>query len=78
LGDGARIEGSTAPTLPLSSSIALIFLAFFLGLVLAFIIYKIRKSSKTPVVDALSESSHRAEDSQGEKPLNPASLNEQV
>jgi len=73
---------SVDPEMPISSAVALIFVAFFIGIILSYVVYKFRKSSKkyTEPTQALSESSHQsAEDSRlGERPLNVAPLSEQV
>jgi hypothetical protein len=79
------IDGTSIPaTIPVPSAISLIFVAFFVGILLSYVIYKCRKSSLNQKYDAtnqaLSESSHRStEESQvGEKPLNLSPLSEQV
>jgi hypothetical protein len=77
-------EGSGPLSMPVSSATALIFVAFFVGVILSYVVYKFRKNSKKYVqadsVQALSESSRQsAEDSHlGERPLNVAPLSEQV
>jgi len=79
-------------SMPLASAISLIFVAFFFGIILSYLIYKIRKSRNnganakyTPQETgessqhALTESSRSAEDSQvGEKHLTMSPLSEQV
>jgi len=78
------VDETAAAEMPISSAVALIFLAFFFGIVLSYVVYKFRKShtkyNQTETAQALSESSHQsAEDSHlGERPLNVAPLSEQV
>jgi hypothetical protein len=83
---GMDVEGSTPAEMPISSAVALIFVAFFIGIVLSYVVYKFRKSNASKKytqansAQVLSESSHKSnEDSRlGERPLNIAPLNEQV
>jgi len=70
--------------MPVSSAVSLIFVAFFVGIIVSYVIYKFRKNANKkysqPDTQALSESSRQsAEDSRiGERPLNVAPLSEQV
>jgi len=80
----AMIESAqAAQEMPVSSAVALIFVAFFVGIILSYVVYKFRKNMNkkySQPQQALSESSRQsAEDSHlGERPLNVAPLSEQV
>jgi len=75
------IDGSSA-TIPVPSAVSLIFAAFFVGIVVSYVVYKCRKSPNKYDNDAVRlESSTRttAEDSQiGDKRLTHSPLSEQV
>jgi hypothetical protein len=69
-------NGSNEVVLPISSSVALIFLAFFIGIILAYGIYKIRKiTSKKDVVPGLDDSA-RLGQSQAQLNQSPRSSTE--
>jgi len=82
-GLGVVDSNKEATEMPVSSAVALIFVAFFVGIILSYVVYKFRKNKRyvqTETAQALSESSRQsAEDSHlGERPLNVAPLSEQV
>jgi uncharacterized membrane-anchored protein YhcB (DUF1043 family) len=71
--------------MPVSTSVALVFLAFFVGIIISYVLYKVRKSqhsAKRTVPESALEVSQRSgdESQQGsEKPLNRITpLSEQV
>jgi len=75
------IDGSLASTIPVPSAVSLIFAAFFVGIVVSYVVYKCRKSSTKYDSDAvrLESSMRTTEDSQiGDKRLTHSPLSEQV
>jgi len=85
IGAQANVMRSSPETsLPLATWVSLVFLAFFVGIILSYVVYKVRKSSATyqEKVPSLSDSQHKEEglDSSNnvEKPLNLSPLSEQV
>jgi hypothetical protein len=71
----ALSNGSDEVVLPVSSSVALIFLAFFVGIILAYGIYKVRKITKKDVVPGLDDSA-RLGQSQAQLNVSPRSSTE--